>query len=347
MGRKDKRFSINLHQQAFNTFHKMLLAGENADKGKSKQDKTLKDKIFSYSTFETYLKHTDYFIRWIKAEHPDCTTLRSAKKYINNFLEERCNTTNASGRPLSAWTIQLEAAALNKLYGIDKADVNRFQPPTRHRQDIIRSRISTAQDKHFSPEKNALLVIFCKSTGCRRNVLEKLEGRDYWTKEKMKETMNILGKKSCLSKDEKKIYIAIKDALTVFPNESDFLHHRKDKGGRDRFAPIIGADKSEVICKLRATQPTNKVWGKISKNADIHSYRADYASAIYKGSARDIKDIPFDKINHGSGKSYQSEVYACRGSFKGRKLDKAAMFKASKALGHNRLDVVANNYIRY
>lgn len=30
----------------------------------------------------------------------------------------------------------------------------------------------------------------------------------------------------------------------------------------------------------------------------------------------------------------------------GKKLDKKAMFLCSKALGHNRIEVVANNYIR-
>ena len=346
MGRKNKNYSISLHQQAFNVFHKMLHVGENSDKHTAKKDGSIKDKIFSYATFDTYMKHTDYFIRWIKSEHPDCTTLKSARKYVNDYLEERCNTVNANGRPLSAWTIQLETSALNKLYGINKADVNRFQPPVRRRQDIIRSRNITAQDQHFNEKNNALLVSFCRCTGCRRNIIEKLEGRDYWTREKMEETMTILCKKANLAKDERKTYLAIKDALTIFPNESDFLHHRKDKGGRDRFAPIIGSDKDEVISKLKSTPPTQKVWGKVTKNADIHSYRSDYATTIYKQFAREIRDIPYDKINHGSGKSYQSEVYSCRGDYKGRKLDKAAMLKASKALGHNRLDVVANNYIR-
>ena len=324
----------------------MLLAGEGTSKKESKKDGSIKEKIFSFSTFETYLKHSKYFTSWIKENHSECTTLRSAKKYVNDYLAERCNTLNASGRPLSAWTIQLEAAALNKLYRIDKSDPDRFQPPVRHRQDIIRSRDITKQDRHFSEIKNAELIAFCKATGCRRNIIEKLEGRDYWTREKMEETMTILCKKANLAKDERKTYLAIKDALTIFPNESDFLHHRKDKGGRDRFAPIIGSDKDEVISKLKSIQPTRKVWGKVTKNADIHSYRADYATAIYRQSARDIKDIPYDKINRGSGKSYQSEVYSCRGDFKWRKLDKAAMLKASKALGHNRLDIVANNYIK-
>ena len=53
-----------------------------------------------------------------------------------------------------------------------------------------------------------------------------------------------------------------------------------------------------------------------------------------------------DKINKGTGRKQQSQVYCCRKDEAGKKLDKLAMYICSKALGHNRIDVVANNYIR-
>ncbi len=62
--------------------------------------------------------------------------------------------------------------------------------------------------------------------------------------------------------------------------------------------------------------------------------------------ARDIEDIPYDKVNKGTGHKYQSEVYVCRKDRQGTKLDKRAMKKASKALGHNRVSVIAYSYIK-
>ena len=59
-----------------------------------------------------------------------------------------------------------------------------------------------------------------------------------------------------------------------------------------------------------------------------------------------IKVIPYDRVNRGTGKRYQSQVYTCRKDEAGKKLDKAAMLICSKALGHNRISVVADNYIR-
>ena len=70
----------------------------------------------------------------------------------------------------------------------------------------------------------------------------------------------------------------------------------------------------------------------VHQSADIHSYRADYATAMYKAYARDIKDIPFDKMNRGTGRRYQSEVYTCRKDEAGKKLDKAAMLGAARHL---------------
>ena len=43
---------------------------------------------------------------------------------------------------------------------------------------------------------------------------------------------------------------------------------------------------------------------------------------------------------------YSQQIGVCRKDEAGKKLDKAAMLVCSKALGHNRISVVADNYIR-
>ena len=119
---------------------------------------------------------------------------------------------------------------------------------------------------------------------------------------------------------------------------------RGSKGGRYREAPVIG-DIGNVK-RLMSMAGNEKVFSKIPSGADIHSYRADYATAIYNMNARPIEEIPYDALNWGLKCAYQSEVYHCRGDKKGVKLDKLAMKKASEALGHNRISVVAAHYIR-
>lgn len=162
----------------------------------------------------------------------------------------------------------------------------------------------------------------------------------------MKNRISALEAQGRLSDKELKHIKCLREALETFPEQDYFIHHRKDKGGRYRFAPIIGKNKEQIIERMKNTGKDSKVWEYVNSNADIHGYRGDYATYIYKKYARKIEDIPYDKVNKGTGRRYQSEVYTCRKDEAGRKLDRAAMLICSKALGHNRVEVVANNYIR-
>ena len=320
--------------------------GEGISKKSAIENGTDKDKIFSFSTYKSYYKHCKYFGRYINENHPECTTLKAAKKYVNEWLQYRVDYKNEKGESLSAWTISLERQALCKLYGIEADDNNFFKAPKRKRADIKRSRTDAVRDKHFSVKNNDEFIKFCKGTGCRRNVIEKLEGRDLCSKNDIIKSIKILERREHLSDLEKSQLIALKDCMEHFPDNNYFIHHRRDKGGRERFSPIIGENKEQIINRMKETARYDKVWLHVPKNADIHSYRSDYATAIYKAYARKIEDIPFDKVNGGTGRVYQSQVYHCRKDESGKKLDKVAMLKVSKALGHNRLEIVANNYVR-
>ena len=77
--------------------------------------------VCSFNTYKSYWKHTKYFIKYIKENHPECSTLKSARKYVNEWLQSRVD------QGLSAWTVQLEAKAMGKLYQIDPDDENYFK----------------------------------------------------------------------------------------------------------------------------------------------------------------------------------------------------------------------------
>lgn len=209
---------------------------------------------------------------------------------------------------LSPYTIKLEAASLAKLYDCRTTEFVKTAP--RKRENITRSRGTKIRDSHFSESKNKELVEFCRSTGLRRAELKVLTG------DKLK------------CKDGK--YYIIVD--------------RGSKGGRYRESEVIG--NVDNVIKLMSRAKNEKVFNHIPGGADIHGYRSDYATAVYNKYARPIEDIPYDRYNVGLHCAYQSQVYHCRGDKKGVKLDKLAMEKASKALGHNRISVIAEHYIR-
>lgn len=338
MGRKNKSYYKDLHQQAYDRLQEMQAFGES--KKEAETNGTAKNKIFSYGTYESYWKHIKYFIGYIKENHPECTTLKAAKRHMNEWLDTRV----AEGK--SAWTIHLEAKALGKLYGIDPNDDSYYRPPKRERQDITRSRVDRVRDKHFSKSNNDELIKFCKGTGLRRSELLDLRGKDLITRTEIEAEISRLEKQQEKAHDpyrERRLHM-LRDTR-MFQGEY-FTHVRCGKGGRIRMSPIIGANAEQIIERMKNTAPEDKVWQHVSENADIHGYRAEYATEMYKAHARAIEDIPYDRVNKGTGKKFQGDVYVCRKDEAGRKLDKAAMLICSKALGHNRIEVVANNYIR-
>ncbi len=338
MGRRNKAYSKDLHQQAYDRLTGMQAFGES--KKEAVANGTEKEKIFSFNTYKSYWKHTKYFIKYIKENHPECTTLKSAKKYVNEWLQTRVD------QGLSAWTVQLEAKAMGKLYGISPDDENYFKPPKRNREDIKRSRGDRVRDKHFSKTNNDELIKFCKGTGLRRAELGELRGKDLVTREEIEAEISQLESRPAaeLTPADTKRLEMLQDTRLF---EGDyFTHVRNGKGGRERMSPIIGPNTEQIVERIKSTPAEEKVWQHIHQSADIHGYRAEYATIIYKAKARAIEEIPYDRVNRGTGRKYQSEVYTCRKDEAGRKLDKAAMLVCSKALGHNRIEVVANNYIR-
>ena len=308
MGRRNKAYYKDLHQQAYDKLVGMQAFGES--KRAAVAAGTDKEKIFSFNTYKSYWKHTKYFIQYIKEHHPECTTLKSARKYVNEWLQARAD------QGLSAWTIQLEAKTMGKLYGISPDDENYLKPPKRNREDIKRSRGDRVRDRHFSKTNNDELIKFCKGTGLRRSELAELRGKDLVTRAQIEAEISSLESRP---------------TAELTPADVKRLGMLQD---------------ARMFQRIQETPGEEKVWQHVHQSADIHGYRAEYATAIYKAHARAIQDIPYDRINRGTGRRYQSQVYTCRKDEAGRKLDKAAMLVCSKALGHNRISVAADNYIR-
>lgn len=212
----------------------------------------------------------------------------------------------------SSYTVKLQASAIAKVYGETTGSYD--TTPARNRSEITRSRDTVVRDKHFSETRNKEIVDFAKSTGLRRSELRNIKG----------------------------------NALYFDDHGRPWLHVTQGtKGGRVRDVPIIGTlEVKNQIIQLMKEKGNDFVFGKVPGAMDVHGYRSDYATAYYKEIARDIKDIPFDRKNAGTGKWYQSDVYHCRGDQKGTKYDKVAMLEVSRALGHNRISVIGEHYLR-
>ena len=69
MGRRNKAYYKDLHQQAYDKLVGMQAFGES--KRAAVVAGTDKEKIFSFNTYKSYWKHTKYFIQYIKEHHPE------------------------------------------------------------------------------------------------------------------------------------------------------------------------------------------------------------------------------------------------------------------------------------
>ena len=338
MGRKDReRYYVGLHQQAHNKLVGMLAIGESRDEGKRTGED--REKIYSYGTFKTYRRAVMRFIKYVNEQHPECTSLKKAKPYINEWLAMRRDN------GASAWTLSMEACALAKLYGIPPDSDLRFHAPPRRREDIRRSRVDAKRDRHFSLTNNAELIRFACATGCRRNVLERLRGDDLWSRERMLNRFAELESKNELREDEYLQLRLIRETLEMFPDMEYWIYHRRDKGGRSRYAPVRPDLQDVVLWRMQGIAPDALVFQTVHSAADIHHYRGEYAKWLYLHYTRPLEEIPYDRVNAGTGKRYQSEVYCCKGDEAGRRLDRAALKKVSYSLGHTRVTVVPRNYL--
>lgn len=340
MGHKKKNTdNRDLHQQAYGRLKGMLSFGDSKSEDK-KYDReydtdTVSKKIYSINTYKTYWKHIKYFLKWMQENHSEVKKLTKAEKFVSEWLQTRVD------EGLSAWTIQTEEAALNKLYGIRPDDPKRFQAPQRRKEDIVRSRGMKDRDAHFSEKKNEELVNFCKGCGFRRNVLEKLKGSDLYSRSRVEEALV-----AARAEGNKSMIKACTDALKTFPDKEYFILHRSDKGGKTRISPIVGPNIEKIVDRMRNTKTDELVWRYVSGNCDVHGYRSDYATYLYKEYARPVEQLNFDnKIKCSDGK-YRSEIYVCRGDEKGKKMDRRAIGIISIALGHNREDTAISNYVR-
>ena len=156
------------------------------------------------------------------------------------------------------------------------------------------------------------------------------------------------------------------------------LVSRGTKGGRHRLSPIVGS-KEEVDLVISLCKNANgKIFKRVPSKMDVHSFRAEYAKRVYNSCKRNFsvyknermiilnkKIISTYTTKNGrksvaklrklckekgispdaKGLKDLTSAYYCRNDMKGVVYDKLALHKASLALGHNRINVIAEHYL--
>ena len=339
---------LNLHEQINENLRSKLAIGQSKHEDKKKN--ATSEKIYSWSTYHSYKKHSFEFVTWARNNEKitqqlghKARTLEELRPFVKEWLEGEIS------RDMSASTVHLKASAMAKLYACSTPDFG-VELPERKRSDIKRSRGEAKRDAHFSEKKNADLVMFCKCCGLRRSELVQIRGED-------------------IRIDENGAYLHIT---------------RGTKGGRPRDSRIYGTpEEIEKIKEMCIKAGSKKMFPSVSEAADIHSYRSVYACKVYKTAERNFDEYKNERMiiyknriveiytakdrspdrskkeyynaaglkdRHGNiamlpGYKDVSSVYVCRLDQKSVYYDRQAMFEASRELGHNRESVIAGHYL--
>ncbi len=250
-------------------------------------------RIHSFKTRTVYQAHVVRFVRWARSIH-QVKNLAQLDPRAEALATEWLQAQLAEGK--SPYTLQAERAALRLFFG-NRTLAQDVAIPRRTREHITRSRGPAAHDRHIQLANWQPLIRFLQATGLRRNELRTLRDQDI-----------------------------IRDDLEYL--DEVVVKVRNGKGGKARTVPVLPGREADVRAVLSGSDPEALVFSRIPKHLDVHSYRREYAQALYQ--------------HYAPGRG----LPPAQGRLKPRDYDRDAAQRVSWALGHNRIDVVIRHYLR-
>lgn len=271
------------------------------------------DGIYSFKTYDAYKQTVMEFGTWLKKEHPEVKKLNEVNKgHAIKYLQAR----QSEGK--SAYTISKDMSAINKIFNtcINKNDAGL---KTRSYKDVTRSRAERPNDKKYNPVNYSNQITFAKAFGCRR---ESIVGGQFQVKP------------CSLWKDPKgNIYASL-----------------IEKGGKFRNAPVLANYKEQIekiVPNMSIRTPHQSLameeylfkeryrnsnqgylFNKYTKKIDNHAFRAQYARVRYEELIKQKREQGEEIL-----KNYRNYDCDC-------------LSQVSQDLGHNRINVLVEHYLR-
>ena len=254
-------------------------------------------KMHSYKTRQVYQEHVLNFARWVRETYGlkrlDEVDAR-AHELTSAFLQARLD----EGK--SAYTLQTIRAALRLVFS-DRTLMQDVPLPERTRATITRSRGPKSHDTHVNPDHWPTLIHFLQATGLRRDEVKMLRAGD--------------------------IIACDLDPSSRYTGQM-VVQVRNGKGGKARTVPVLRGHEQHVWMARAALSDPDIVFPRIPSHLDVHSYRREYAQALY--------------LYHAPNRPLPPTL----GRLKANDYDRDAAYQVTLALGHNRIDVVLRHYLR-
>lgn len=308
--------------QTLNNMRELIKFGES--KYEAKLEGRAHEGIYSFKTYETYVKEALEFAEWARETH-GCKNLAQARQYVEEYLKSHIE------RGDSSWSVRVEASALAKLYRCSTRDFN-VELPKRSRESIERSRLEREHDKEFSQEKNRDLIIFAKATGLRRRELERIRADDIYRKGDRLYVHVENGKGG----REREVHV-----LQKYEKEVErIVEERKDS---DRLFERIPVRMDVHAYRREYAQERYRELEREIQERGREYVKERVREHFRRYLERNIED---EREREEKTKKFERELE--RDNYRrrdGREFDRTAIMGVSQDLGHNRADVVANYYL--
>lgn len=266
--------------------------------------------IYSKKTMSDYKKIAEQFSHWQKEKGYNFKSLSDVKeKDIISYLTDRKQQNKSS------WTLSHDLSALNKIFhtSITKKQA---ELPQRKISNIKNNRGFGSNYRISTYKKNKAIIDFISSCGVRRQSLTTLT-----PSHAIRNSNNII------------------IGFTV-----------KEKGGKVRNCYVLNGKQKEVTDFVNShieTKGNKPFWNKIDQNLNTHWYRGEYAKSLYN----DLVLAKKNQIDYFNGYYNtfinQNKLNKATANYgeKSKGYDTAILGIVSQNLGHNRIDVVMNNYL--
>lgn len=247
-------------------------------------------KIHSYKTRSVYQEQVLRFVDWVRDTH-HLFSLEQLDPRADDLTVAYLQQLLSEGK--SPYTLLTIRSALRLFFG-ERLLAETLSLPRRERAGVTRSRGPMSHDRHFQPANWQPLLNFLRATGLRRQELRDLKCGDIYHDHEGR---------AC-------------------------VHVESGKGGRMREVQALAGHDDDVWSMKEGRAEGDKVFTRIPKHLDVHSYRREFAQALYLAHA-----------SHG-------RLPPTSGRLREQDYDREAAFLVTQALGHNRLEVALRHYLR-
>ena len=292
----------------------MNCIGKSRHEAKLKDGRFVENKIFSKRTYAAYMKICLNFHRWCRKNFDKITKSTSLKNLLP-YTQIYINYLNEQGKATA--TIKQEVAALNKLYELNTQpqDKKIRMPDELKNKTKIKNQVKRTYTKEFEKVHEKELN-FCRAFGVRTGTVTQFN-------------------KQSITYDKK--------------NNLLILHVKGDKGGRDRDVICLPEYQEYIYDWWGSLNDDEKFISKIDARIDYQDLRIDYAKKMYQllENQPELKPKIYDALR-------LKKIYTNTDTLIPRKKDykkfrqtynKENLYLTSKNLGHNRIDVVYQNYL--